>query len=70
MTADRDDGGDEDDQRGEEEDDLVGRGRDQVFLAEQLDAVGDRLEEAVGPVRVGPSRSCKRAMTLRSNQVM
>ena len=49
-----DDCGDEDDQRREQEDPLVGRGRNQVFLAEQLDAVRERLQQAV---RTGPRRS-------------
>ena len=44
----------EDDERREVEDDLVGVGRDEVFLAEQLDAVGDRLQE---PLRTGAVRT-------------
>src|SRR5690606_21468122 len=44
--------GHEDDHRREPEDDLVGTGRDQIFLAEQLHGVSERLPQAM-PARAG-----------------
>ena len=45
---------------------LVGPLGDHLFLEEELDAVGDRLQEAEGPVRLGPRRNCMNASSRRS----
>ena len=47
----------------------VGLCRDQVLLEEELDAVGEPLEEAAArPTRFGPMRLWMRPATRRSNQ--
>ena len=48
----------------------IGHARPHVFLEEQLQGVGDGLQEALGPTRFGPMRTCMRLITRRSNQVM
>ena len=42
------------------------RRRDEVFLAEQLDGVGERLHRPWQPVRIGPMRPCMCPSHLRS----
>ena len=49
-----DQGQDEGDHRRQQEHDLVGAGRDDGLLDEQLEAVGQRLQQAVGPDRHRP----------------
>ena len=48
----------------------IGGARPQLLLEHQLDDVGDRLEEALGPTRYGPSRCCSIAATFRSTYTM
>jgi hypothetical protein len=57
------------DERGEEVDGPVGGGRRRVLLEEQLDAVGEGLEDPERPGLVGPIRFCMSAITLRMNQM-
>ena len=42
----------------------------QVFLEEELDAVGEGLEEAEGADAEGPQRFCMRPRTLRSSSTV
>ena len=53
------------------EHEAVGALGEQVLLEEQLDAVGEGLQQAPkGPARLGPMRACMSEMTLRSNQII
>ena len=60
-----------DDQRREQEQELVRARRDDDFLDQQLEHVGERLQQAAaeGPTRFGPMRTCIQPMTLRSHSV-
>jgi hypothetical protein len=51
------------------EQELVRAGRHDDFLEQELDAVGNRLQQAQGPTRLGPMRTCIQPMTLRSSSV-
>ena len=42
----------------QEEEHLVGAGRDDDLLHHQLDRVGDRLQQPPEPTRFGPMRTC------------
>ena len=46
---------------------MLGRG---LLLGEQLEHVGERLEQAAGPTRFGPMRDWKRPSSLRSTSRM
>ncbi len=63
-------GGGETDVGGDAEEEAVGRLGDQVFLGEELEAVGHAFAASRTARRLasGPRRSCMRAETLRSNQ--
>ena len=52
------------------EDEAVGPLGEEVLLEEQLDAVGQRLQQPEGPGPVGPMRLCMSVITLRSNQII
>ena len=56
------------DDRSQHEDPAIRPRRNDVFLEQQLDTVRDRLKQAPGPTRIGPSRTCMKAITFALEQ--
>jgi len=61
---------DDGNQRSRHEERLVDVRGSQVFLEQELQSVGRRLQQANGPTRVGPQRFCMWPTTLRSSQTV